>query len=273
MKKHDATKLFNTVKRAVGKKSPEILIAFGIAGMITTTVLAVKATPKAMNEIEKEKKKRNKELVKKMTGEETGRVIGVRLKKQDIIKVTWKCYIPAAVSGVASIACIIGANTVHSKRNAAIATAYKLSEKALTEYKGAVLEEVGEEKAKAIKDKVAQKRLDSNPVNDSQVIITGNGKQLCYDGVSGRYFESSIQEIEAAVNRINHALNYDMYVSLSEFYDELDLEHTDISDELGWNLDDGLIEISYGSMIAKDNRPCITLEYRVAPRYDFSKLM
>lgn len=75
------------------------------------------------------------------------------------------------------------------------------------------------------------------------------------------------------MNKINRSLNYDMYVSLSEFYDELDLEHTDISDELGWNLDDGLVEISYGTMIAKDNRPCITLEYHVAPKYDFSKLM
>lgn len=44
MKKPNVMKIFNTVKKAVEKKSPEILIAFGIAGMITTTVLAVKAT-------------------------------------------------------------------------------------------------------------------------------------------------------------------------------------------------------------------------------------
>ncbi len=271
MKKPNVTKIFNTVKRAVGKKSPEILIAFGIAGIITTTVLAVKATPKAMEKIEEAEKNKKEEFNRDHGYSELDTMF--KLTKPEVIKATWKCYIPAAISGVASIACIVGANTVHSKRNAAIATAYKLSEKALTEYKEAAIEEVGEEKAKAIKNRVAQKQLDNNPVNDSQVIITGNGKQLCYDGVSGRYFESSIQEIETAVNKINRSLNYDMYVSLSEFYDELDLEHTDISDELGWNLDDGLVEISYGTMIAKDNRPCITLEYHVAPKYDFSKLM
>lgn len=272
MKKPNVTKIFNTVKKAVGKKSPEILIAFGIAGMITTTVLAVKATPKAMEKIKKAEKDKAEEYNCNHADSDI-EASTLKLTKPEVVKATWKCYIPAAISGAASIACIVGANTVHSKRNAAIATAYKLSEKALTEYKEATIEEVGEEKAKAIKDRVAQKQLDNNPVNDSQVIITGNGKQLCYDGVSGRYFESSIQEIETAVNKINRSLNYDMYVSLSEFYDELDLEHTDISDELGWNLDDGLVEISYGTMIAKDNRPCITLEYHVAPKYDFSKLM
>ena len=271
MKKPNVTKIFNTVKKAVGKKSPEILIAFGIAGIITTTVLAVKATPKAMETIKEAEKNKKEEFDRDHGYSELDTMF--KLTKPEVVKATWKCYIPAAISGAASIACIVGANTVHSKRNAAIATAYKLSEKALTEYKEATIEEVGEEKVKAIKDRVAQKQLDNNPVNDSQVIITGNGKQLCYDGVSGRYFESSIQEIETAVNKINRSLNYDMYVSLSEFYDELDLEHTDISDELGWNLDDGLVEISYGTMIAKDNRPCITLEYHVAPKYDFSKLM
>lgn len=271
MKKPNVMKIFNTVKKAVEKKSPEILIAFGIAGMITTTVLAVKATPKAMKKIKEAEKNKKEEFDRDHGYSELDTMF--KLTKPEVVKATWKCYIPAAISGATSIACIVGANTVHSKRNAAIATAYKLSEKALTEYKEATIEEVGEEKAKAIKDRVAQKQLDNNPVNDSQVIITGNGKQLCYDGVSGRYFESSIQEIETAVNKINRSLNYDMYVSLSEFYDELDLEHTDISDELGWNLDDGLVEISYGTMIAKDNRPCITLEYHVAPKYDFSKLM
>ena len=273
MKKHDVTKIFNMVKRTVGKKSPEILIAFGIAGMITTTVLAVKATPKAVEKINEEKKKQNEEFVKKITGEESGAVVGFKLKKKDIIKVTWKYYIPAAVSGAASIACIIGANTVHSKRNAAIATAYKLSEKALAEYKGAVLEEVGEEKAKTIKDRVVQKQLDDNPASNNQVIITGHGKQLCYDGISGRYFESDLETIRAAVNRVNRNMTYDMYVSLSDFYDELELEHTDMSDDLGWNLDDGLLEIDYGTRLADNGKPCITLEYHVAPRYDFSKLM
>ena len=62
MKKPNVMKIFNTVKKAVEKKVPEILIAFGIAGMITTTVLAVKATPKAMEKIKEVEKNKKEEF-------------------------------------------------------------------------------------------------------------------------------------------------------------------------------------------------------------------
>lgn len=260
------------VKIGFDKHSPEILIGLGIASAITSTVLAVKATPKAMRLIEKEQKKHNREVSKTMTGNENEKVFGCKLKPVDIVRVTWKCYIPAAISGAASVAFLLGSNSVHAKRNAAIATAYKLSETALTDYKKEVIETIGEEKAKLIQDKVAQKHVDEHPVSNNQVIIAGSGKQLCYDGISGRYFESDIQTIRAAVNTINETMVYEMYASLGDFYNEIGLPPTTLSDELGWNLDDGQLEISYGSAISDDGRPCITLDYHVAPRYDFAKL-
>ena len=170
----------------------------------------------------------------------------------DVFKTTWKCYIPAAISGAASVAFLLGSNSVHAKRNAAIATAYKLSETALTDYKKEVIETIGEEKAKLIQDKVAQKHVDEHPVSNNQVVIAGSGKQLCYDGISGRYFESDIQTIRAAVNTINETMVYEMYASLGDFYNEIGLPPTTLSDELGWNLDDGQLEISYGSAISDD---------------------
>lgn len=179
----------------------------------------------------------------------------------------------SSYSGVASIACLLGSHSVHAKRNAALATAYKLSETALNEYREKVVEEIGEDKEKVIRDKVSQKHLDEKPVSKNEVIITGTGKQLCYDGISGRYFESDIQTIRAAVNKINETMVYEMYAALNDFYNEIGLSNTDMGDELGWNIDDGLLEISYGAMVANDGRPCITLEYHVAPRYDFAKLM
>lgn len=98
---------------------------------------------------------------------------------------------------------------------------------------------IGEEKAKLIQDKIAQKHVDEHPVSNNQVIIAGSGKQLCYDGISGRYFESDIQTIRAAVNTINETMVYEMYASLGDFYNEMGLPPTTLSDELGWNLDDG----------------------------------
>ena len=47
--KLNVSKLCKDAKVMVSKRSPEILTGLGIAGMITTTVLAVKATPKALD--------------------------------------------------------------------------------------------------------------------------------------------------------------------------------------------------------------------------------
>lgn len=266
MNKPNVSKLFKAIRTGANKKSPEILIGLGVAGMITTTVLAVKATPKALELIEAEKRKQNCD--KDYTDDRI-----TKLKPVEVVKTTWKCYIPAVVTGAVSIACLIGSNSVNARRNAALATAYKLSETALSEYKEKVVEEIGEQKEKIIREKINQDHVDKNPASKSTIVITNNGDTLCYDGVSGRYFKSSINTIEKAINNLNRTMNYDMYVSLSEFYDELGLEHTDVSDQLGWNLDDGLLEIEFDTRFADDGTPCITLEYRVSPRYDFSKLM
>lgn len=263
------TKFIKTVKRGFGKRSPEILLGIGIASGITTTVLAVKATPKALELLSEKRYEKYGDTLK----EDDSYDDMPELKPVEVVKATWRCYIPAAISGAASIACLLGSHSVNAKRNAALATAYKLSETALNEYREKVVEEIGEEKEKVIRDKVSQKHLDEKPVSKNEVTITGTGKQLCYDGISGRYFESDIQTIRAAVNKINETMVYEMYAALNDFYNEIGLSNTDMGDELGWNIDDGLLEISYGAMVANDGRPCITLEYHVAPRYDFAKLM
>ena len=128
-------------------------------------------------------------------------------------------------------------------------------------------------KEKIVQEKVHQGRVEQNPVSTSSVIVTGRGKTLCYEYYSGRYFESDIEEIRKAVNTVNRRMYYDVHVSLSEFYDELDLEHTAISDSVGWNLDTGFIEINFSSHIADDGRPCIVVNYDTPPRYDFDRLL
>lgn len=274
MNKSNVTNFIKSVKIGLGKHSPEILTGIGIAGMVTTTVLAVKATPKALRLIEEAKCKKEEETVEhNCKVNKVSECMSSDLKPVEVIKAAWKPYIPAMVTGVASITCLIGASSVNAKRNAALATAYELSKTALTEYKEKVVETIGEKKEQVIREKINQDRLDKNPASKSNIVITSNDEQLCYDGVSGRYFKSDLESIRAAVNKVNREMVYDNYISLSEFYDELGLEHTDVSDQLGWNLDDGLIEVTFDTRMSDDGRPCITLDYQVAPRYDFSRLM
>ena len=118
--------LIKMAKKEVVKHSPEILTGIGIAGMITTTILAVKATPKVLDLIEEEKKARLHEATVEEARKwsEEG---GIKISPIEYVKLGWKPYLPAAVTGVCSVACLIGANSVHMRRNAALATAYQLS--------------------------------------------------------------------------------------------------------------------------------------------------
>ena len=247
--KLNVSKLCKDAKIMVSKRSPEILTGIGIAGMVTTTVLAVRATPKALD------------LIARAEDKKFDNGHGNKLTVSEKMKVAWKPYIPAAITGIASISCIIGASSVHAKRNAAIAAAYNLSQTALTEYKEKVVETIGEKKEQ------------KDPVSKSEVIVTGKGNTLCYDAFNSRYFYSDIDQIKRAINELNRIMLNQMYVSLNDFYDELNLKHSGNGDELGWKLDDGFIEVDFSSQLSDDGRPCLVIEYMVAPRYDYSKLM
>jgi hypothetical protein len=248
--------LVKAVRIGLDKHAPEILTGIGIAGMVTCTVLAVKATPKALELIEEEKEKK---------GDET-------LKPVETVKAAWKPYIPAMAVGGASIMCLIGATSVNTRRISALAAAYKLSETALDEYKTAALETLGEKKEKDIRDKVAENKIAANPVNESSIIVTGSGNSLCYDSISGRYFRSSIDKIKKVENQIERELLSSDYISLNDFYDALGLEHIEIGDDIGWRVDwIRSFEINFSSQLTKDGEPAIVLEYEDMPRYDYDK--
>lgn len=255
--KKEITKSFLSLKTAIKKHSPEILTGIGIAGMITTTVMAVRATPKALILIEERK-------------EEIG---AEKLEAMDMVKTTWACYIPAAITGTLSVACLIGASSVNARRNAALATAYTLSESALKDYQGKVIEMFGEKKNEAVKDAVAKDKVEKNPVVTREVIITEKGNTLCYDAISGRYFKSDIEKIKKAVCELNRQMLDDMYVSLNDFYYEIGLDSVKLGDELGWNVDSGYIDLSFSSQLASDGTPCLVIDYSVAPRYDYRNLL
>jgi hypothetical protein len=236
-------------------------MGIGITGMVTTTVLAVKATPKALLLMEERKRELD---VDKLTQVET-------------VKATWKCYVPAAISGVASIACIVGSNSVNARRNAALATAYKLSETAFAEYRDGVVETSGEKKERSVRDKVSEKQVKDNPVSKSEVIVTGKGQTLFFDPFSHRYFYSSLDKINRAANKLNYDINTSPFcndgVTLNDFYEEIGLAGTATGDGIGWTLRTGLIDIYPSAQIVEEGEehegePCIVLSFSNPPQYD-----
>lgn len=263
MQKLNLPKVLDSVKGAATKHAPEILTGMGIAGMITFGILAVKETPKALKCIEEEKQRLSEELgepVDKLTPIET-------------IKATWKCYIPAAVTCVASTACLIGASSVNARRNATLVTAYKLSETALAEYKDKVVETIGEKKEKTVREKVAKEQVKKNPATNAEVVVTGNGNTRFYDPMSGRTFMSNIDKIKSAENELNRIMLQSIigYASLNDFYDELDLSHTDVGDSFGWNTTN-LVKMDFYPIIDEtDNNPTIVLDYVNRPDYGYER--
>lgn len=257
MNKKSISNFVKTVGDKLSEHSPEILTGIGITGLLSTTILAVKATPKALRLIDEKKEEMNTD----------------ELTNTEVVKTCWKCYIPAAVTASVSVACLIGANSVNSKRNAVLATAYKLSESAFSEYKEKVIETIGEKKEGEVRDKIAKGRIEQNPVKNNEVIITGKGDVLCYDIVSGRYFKSDVDKIRKAENTLNKKLMNDMYCSLNEFYDLIGLPFTQMGFELGWNVNDSLVEIEFSTQLSEDDTPCVVIQYSVLPKCDYQHLL
>lgn len=257
MKKNN---LINVITKKIKIHESEILLGFGIGGMIYSTISAVKVTPKAIKLIEQRKK-------------ELECLENEKLSVKETVKTTWKLYIPTVSSMILSAGCIITSNHIKTKRNAALATAYALSERTLTSYRDKVIETLGESKEKEIREKISQDEVTNNPISNSQVIIASKGNTLFMDSISGRYFRSDIDKIRKAINEMNRRINLQNYVSLDEFYNEIGLESTNISNNIGWNLDSGLIEIDFNACIAENDEPCIVLNYYVEPRFEFDKLM
>lgn len=239
--------MIDSSKDWVSKHSSGILTGLGISGMFSAIVMTVPATVKAVRLIDEAEAETPKEKV----------------------KVAWKCYIPVAVTSVVSGTCLVCAATVSSRRNAALATAYSLTETAFRDYKEKVVETLGEEADKKAMEAVAEKQVREKPVDNKEIIITGNGEVLCYDSISGRYFESSINEIDKAVNYLNRQMLTDMYVSLNDFYYEIGLDGTSVGDKIGWNIIHGQIDVHYSSHVTDDGRPCVVINHEYAPEYDF----
>lgn len=242
------------------KNSPAILTGISVAGVVTTTIMAVQATPKALELIKEER-------LERADNDENFIYGSTPLPTKDLIKLTWKCYIPTTIMGSLTIACIISAHTVNHKRNAALASLYSLTEKSVREYQAKVIETIGENKERQVRNAVAEQNIKDNPVTTKEVIITGKGEMLCYDTLSGRYFKSDVEKIRQSLNKLSRDLMSDMFISLNDVYYELGLSSTKLGDMLGWHIDDGLIEPEFSSHLAEDGTPCLVLNFSIEPRY------
>ena len=231
--------IINLIKGAKSN-TPEILTALGVGGVLGTSYL----TGKASYEM----------------GKEEDVFPDSPLSNKERLKQHWKKFIPPAIFGALTIGCIIGSNRAGSKKVGAAVAAYSVSEKAFSEYKEKVVEEIGEKKEQRLRDELAQRRIDNVPPVARDMIITGAGDVWCCELFTHRYFKSDMEAIRQAVNVINHKINNELYVTMGEFYDLIGLEQTSNSDQVGWN-SDKLLELEFHPTMTKENIPCIAFNY------------
>ena len=214
------------------KNAGTILTYMGGAGAVVTTVMAVKATPKAMRILENAKEAKGDDLT-----------------KVEIVKATAPTYIPTVVVGVASLACIFGANVLNKRQQAALMSAYALVDKSYKEYKDKLKELYGEETHQDIVNAIAVEKAGDVYVH-SECLCTScdlateenDGEpKLFYDEHSGRYFEATIERVMQAEYHLNRNFTLRGYAYLNEFYEFLGIETNDYGAVLGWAVNDDQI--------------------------------
>lgn len=198
-------------QKFVKRNSSTILTCVGGVGVIATSVMAVKATPKAMRLLEEAKQEK-----------------GENLTKLEVIKVAGPAYIPSVLIGASTIACIFGANALNKQQQAALVSAYALLDNSYKDYKKKVEELYGENANSDIANAIAKDKHDGSEELDDD-------KELFYDSFSGRYFRANKNVITNAEFQLNRDLARHGGVYLNEYFDVLGLPETDYGDYLGWS--------------------------------------
>lgn len=235
-----------SVKRGIHRQFPTILAFSSVILSGAAIVLAISATPKAaaiVDDLNKDGKPR----------------------KAEIVKATWKCYIPTGVCFAASAACSISSNTVNMKRNAALSAAATAVNVAYNEYREKVKETLGQQAEQKVRESIHKDKVDSHPVDDESVFDCG-GDVLCYDAWCGRYFKADQEIIRRALNEVNRQINTSGYSTLNEFYYNVGLPEVKGGEKHGWEYNiPKVIDPVFSSQITNKGTPCLVVDFNIDP--------
>lgn len=245
----NATRAFYKVAGKVKRFSPEILMVAGVAGIVTAGVLACKATLKLEDVVEKaEEDLHVVKEARRLEEFETETAFNKALTRVYVTRSVdvLKLYTPALSVGVLSLGCLLGAHGIMSKRNVAMAAAVKAVESSFAEYRGRVVEELGEDKDKELRFGLVETEV---PVFDENGKQTGvkkltdvqMGQWSSYARIFDEHNEnwSNIPGINQMTlsnqqNWLNDRLEARGYVFLNDVYKCLGFPMTPAGQVTGW---------------------------------------
>jgi hypothetical protein len=262
------------------KSSPHIFFAVGVAGAVTSTVLACRATLKLPTILDDNREviagvkrdlKDTPEYGKDLAyvyGRSTGHVL--------------KLYAPAAVVGGLSIAALTGSHVQLVRRNSAITAAFTAVAASLEGYRGRVREEIGAQREGELyrnQDNILVNAKDEDGKKKILVPVVrtkgfGPYARIFDDINSTRWRNSSelnTQFLLQVQSTMQHTLVARGHVFLNEVHDALGLERTPEGQIVGWVwnskngdnfIDFGIFEAHAAEFMA-GREPSVWLDFNV----------
>ena len=250
--------VYNGVKGQVQKHSPEILMGVGVVGVVTSTVMACKATMKLNDILEESKETRDKikevennpKYEDKYSQEDAKKDLAINYV-QTGMKVA-KLYAPAVLLGGASLGCLLASNDILRKRNAALSAAYMTVDKSFKEYRNRVTERFGEEVEKEIRYGIKAEQIETTVVDEdgNETTVTETIKTMDPNLYSdyARFFDAAspcwqndpeynLMFLKAQQQYANDLLRAKGRLFLNDVYDMLGIEKTKAGQVVGWVYD------------------------------------
>jgi hypothetical protein len=245
--------LLGNSKLFLKRNASTILTCVGSAGVVATSVLAAKATPKAMALLENARDEKGGELT-----------------KMEVVKTAGPAYIPAMVVGASTIACICGANILNQRQQAALMSAYALLDNSYKDYRNKVAELYGEDADGRVREELAKDKYDETDIK------TEAGMNLYYDEYSERYFNATTEQILRAEYEINKRIMETSGAYLNEFYELAGLEPTDYGDYMGWSFCEMVetawmnwLDFHHNKVVMDDGLEVTIISFNFEPTFDF----
>ncbi len=265
MKKSDVanklTRAASRTKLKIKKHSPEILVVAGVIGVVSSAVMACKATTKVgkiveENEVQVDAVHEAVETGKTNAGEtyteEDSKKDLAIIYTQTGLKYV-KLYGPSIALGVLSLTAIISSHNILRKRNVALAAAYTAVDKGFKEYRGRVVERFGKELDRELRYNIRSKEIEERVVDENgeeriekhTVEVAGPPNESDYarffdDGCTGwtKNAEFNLMFLRQQQAWANDKLKADGYLFLNDVYEMLGIQKTKAGQVVGWIYDE-----------------------------------
>ena len=244
----------------IKKASPEIMVVAGVVGVVTSTVMACKATTK-VNDILEETRKQVDDVhnvldsdvvsADEYTNDDAKKDLAI-IYTQTGVKLI-KLYAPSVLVGALSITGILASHKILKKRNVALTAAYATIDRSFKEYRGRVVERFGKEldrelryniKAQEIEEKTVDK--DGNETIEKKTIsvvdpnMYSDYARIFDNGSMGwtKDPEYNLMFLKLQQNQANDRLRAQGYLFLNDVYDMLGIPRTKAGQIVGWIYDE-----------------------------------